>query len=485
MLFNSYLFIFIFLPVTLYGYFKLGKTNPVSAKYWLALCSLTFYTWYDYRYLILLVTSILLNYLLGQKIFAKVNAGQTRQAHSYTVAGISINLAILGFFKYADFFISNFNHLSFSDLEPLQIVLPLAISFFTFQQIAFLVDIKRGLVTKIEPLNYVLFIVFFPQLIAGPIVHHKEIYSQFEDRTISTFNADNFFKGLFIFSIGLFKKVVIADAFSDWADTGYLHANELNFFSAWFTSLSYTFQLYFDFSAYADMAIGTAFMMNLRLPINFNSPYKADSIQDFWRRWHITLSHFLRDYVYIPLGGNKNSEFVTCRNIMLTFLIGGLWHGASWMFVLWGAAHGLALVLHRLWQKLQFPLPTWLAVFVTFNFVNLTWVLFRAEDLPTAKAIYLGMLGVNGVELPSFLAGILQPLAAYNVTFGGWISAIDGDLKTPLWIVLALILLYCKNSTQLAAQWRLSSRYAIVTAVLFTLSIGAFNKMSPFLYFNF
>lgn len=485
MLFNSYLFIFIFLPLTLFGYFKFGKTNPQTAKYWLAFCSLAFYTWYDYRYLMLLAFSLIANYLIGQRILLNTRLGQRSAAKIYTLAGVSLNLCILGFFKYADFFIQNFNTLSIHQLDMLHLALPLAISFFTFQQIAFLVDIQRGIVQKVEPLNYVLFIVFFPQLIAGPIVHHKEICSQFEQSTISIFNTKNFYKGLFVFSIGLFKKVVIADTFAVWADTGYLNATELNFFSAWFTSLSYTFQLYFDFSAYADMALGAAWMMNLRLPINFNSPYQAASIQDFWRRWHITLSHFLRDYVYIPLGGNKISDVTTSRNLLLTFVLGGLWHGASWMFVLWGAAHGLALILHRQWQKLQYPLPKWLAVFLTFNFINLTWVLFRAEDLATAKAIYLGMLGSNGLELPHFLAGILHPLTAYQVTFGGWISAIGGDLKTPLWMLFALFLIRCKNSMQLASEWQLSKTYAIVTAVLLTLSIGAFEKMSPFLYFNF
>lgn len=485
MLFNSYLFIFLFLPITLLGYFQIGKTRPHLAKLWLATCSLTFYTWYDYRYLFLIAFSLTLNYIVGQRILRSITTGHSRLAKNYTFIGIFINLSILGYFKYADFFISNYNKLSFSDLEALQIALPLAISFFTFQQIAFLVDINRGFVKKIEPMNYVLFIVFFPQLIAGPIVHHKEICSQFERREISVFNYENFLKGLFIFSIGLFKKVIIADTFAVWADTGYLNADKLNFFSAWFTSLSYTFQLYFDFSAYADMAIGLALMMNLRLPVNFNSPYKAHSIQDFWRRWHITLSHFLRDYVYIPLGGNKTSDFNTSRNLLLTFVIGGLWHGASWMFIIWGAAHGTALVVHRQWQKLKFPFPHWLAVFVTFNFINLTWILFRAEDIQTARNIFYGMLGVNGIELPHFLAGILHPLKAFNVTFGGWISAIDGDLKTPLWIALAFILVSCKNSSQLANQWQLSRTYAIVTAVLLILSIGAFEQMSPFLYFNF
>lgn len=485
MLFNSYLFIFIFLPITLIGYFSLGRRSPAFARYWLAACSLTFYTWYDYRYLLLLLISILFNYVAGNLILKHVKQGQSRLAAQFLWLGISCNLLLLGWFKYADFFIENFNSFSLYQLDPMQLALPLAISFFTFQQIAFLVDIRRGLINKIEPLNYVLFIVFFPQLIAGPIVHHRQITAQFSHPGIVKPDTNNILRGLFLFSIGLFKKVMIADTFAIWADTGFQNSPDLNFFSAWFTSLSYTFQLYFDFSAYADMALGAAMMMNIKLPSNFNSPYKASSIQDFWRRWHITLSHFLRDYIYIPLGGNKVKGLAVSRNLMITFIIGGLWHGASWMFVLWGASHGIALIVHRAWQKLHRPLPLWAAVFITFNFVNLSWVLFRAEDLDSAFAIYSGMLGFNGIELPSFLAGVLHSLSPLGVSFGGWISAIDGDLTTLLWMLFAFILCACPNSEQLAQRWQLSVRYALMTGVLLTISVGAFERLSPFLYFNF
>jgi D-alanyl-lipoteichoic acid acyltransferase DltB (MBOAT superfamily) len=261
--------------------------------------------------------------------------------------GILFNISLLAYYKYMDFFIENTNILLNTNIELIHLALPLAISFFTLQQVAFLVDSYEGLVEEKDFLDYAIFVSFFPQLIAGPIVHHAEMMPQFSSKWNMLKNYKNISAGLFIFSIGLFKKVVIADQFAQWANAGFNNAQVLNLLEAWATSLSYTFQMYFDFSGYTDMAIGAALLFNIKLPINFNSPYKATSIQDFWRRWHITLSRFLRDYIYIPLGGNRRGEFRTYSNLMVTFLLGGLWHGAGWTFVFWGFLHGVALVLHR------------------------------------------------------------------------------------------------------------------------------------------
>jgi D-alanyl-lipoteichoic acid acyltransferase DltB (MBOAT superfamily) len=299
---------------------------------------------------------------------------------SILVIGITANLGLLGYFKYSDFLIENINSTLSADVPLLDLALPLAISFFTFQQIAYLVDSYRRETTEYDFLNYAVFVSFFPQLIAGPIVHHKEMMPQFANIRTKVINYKNISLGLFIFSIGLFKKVVIADSFSVWANAGFDTASTLNLFEAWATSLSYTFQLYFDFSGYTDMAIGTALLFNIKLPINFHSPYKSTNIQDFWRRWHITLSRFLRDYVYIPLGGNRNGNFHTYNNLMATFILGGIWHGAGWTFVFWGFLHGMALVIFRLWNQLGLKLWTWLAWAITFNFINITWVFFRAEE---------------------------------------------------------------------------------------------------------
>lgn len=305
MLFNSYEFIFVFLPITFFIYFYLNhKRLTEASKGFLVFSSLFFYSWWNIAYLPIILSSMLFNYIIGNSL--NNEEGHHRfSKKSILIFGIVSNIALLGYFKYTDFMIDNFNLLSNSNLPTLDLALPLAISFFTFQQISYLVDSYRQETKEYDFLNYALFVTFFPQLIAGPIVHHKEMMPQFAKTRNKVKNYTNIAMGLFIFFIGLFKKVVIADTFSVWATTGFDTATTLSLFEAWATSLSYTFQLYFDFSGYTDMAIGLALLFNIRLPINFHSPYKATDIQDFWRRWHITLSRFLKDYVYVPLGGNR------------------------------------------------------------------------------------------------------------------------------------------------------------------------------------
>ncbi|NOR57944.1 MAG: MBOAT family protein, partial [Sulfurimonas sp.] len=371
MLFNSFEFIFFFLPFTFFIYFYLlNKRLIVGAKGFLVFASLFFYSWWNVSYLPIILSSMLFNYTIGNSLNDNFHKVKIRKKTLLSI-GIVSNIALLGYFKYSDFFLENFN-LAFDGSVPLlHLALPLAISFFTFQQIAYLVDSYRGETKEYDFLNYALFVTFFPQLIAGPIVHHAEMMPQFSSKYSLVKNYKNIASGLFIFSIGLFKKVVIADSFSEIANAGFDKVEILTFAEAWATSLSYTFQLYFDFSGYTDMAIGAALLFNIRLPINFNSPYKALSIQDFWRRWHITLSRFLKDYIYIPFGGNRVGEFSIYRNLLATFIIGGIWHGAGWTFVFWGFLHGMALVVNRIWQKLNFTMPKVLAWFITFNFVNI------------------------------------------------------------------------------------------------------------------
>jgi D-alanyl-lipoteichoic acid acyltransferase DltB (MBOAT superfamily) len=361
MLFNSYEYLLIFLPTTLVLYFALQRTgHQTAAKIWLVAASLAFYSWWGLRYLPLITVSILVNYGIGTLLGrADLKPGHRK---ALLILGITFNLCLLGYFKYANFFVDNLNSLSGAHIQLERIVLPLAISFFTFQKIGYLVDSYRGETAGYSFLNYALFVTFFPQLIAGPIVHHKEIVPQFSDQAKWKINYANIATGLAILGVGLFKKVILADQFAAVATPGFDTAVSLNLAEAWLTSLSYTFQLYFDFSGYTDMAIGAALMFNIRLPINFNSPYRALDIQDFWRRWHITLSRFLRDCVYIPLGGNRHGEINTSTNLFLTFLIGGLWHGASWMFVIWGALHGAAVVIHRAWSRTGMKLSHWIHI---------------------------------------------------------------------------------------------------------------------------
>ena len=405
---------------------------------------------------------------------------------SFLIMGIIANVLLLAYFKYSDFFIENMNLLFKSNLTLLNLALPLAISFFTFQQIAYLVDSYRKETKEYHFLDYTLFVTFFPQLIAGPIVHHKEMMSQFHHHKNHFFNYQHIAMGIFIFSIGLFKKVIIADTFSTWATNGFDLAEHLNFFEAWVTSLSYTFQLYFDFSGYTDMAIGLALLFNIHLPINFNSPYKAKNIQDFWRRWHITLSRFLKEYIYIPLGGNRKGNIRLHINLILTFVIGGLWHGAGWTFLFWGLLHGVALSVHRLWSQYNLYLPLWFSWFLTFNFINISWVFFRAKEWDDALKVLKGMFGQTTVVLPSILESKLLFLKHYNIQFGSWLAQPHATLWTVVLILLTFILLlFFKNSIETLQKFRPSTITLLFTAILFISSVLSLNKVSEFLYFNF
>ncbi|WP_345980658.1 MBOAT family O-acyltransferase [Sulfurimonas sp. HSL3-2] len=486
MLFNSYEFIFFFLPFTFFVYFYLlQKRLTVGARGFIVFASLFFYSWWNVVYLPLILSSMLFNYVIGNSLnenFSKAKVGKK----TLLIFGIISNLALLGYFKYSDFFIQNVNLAFESSISLLHLALPLAISFFTFQQIAYLVDSYRGETKEYDFLNYALFVTFFPQLIAGPIVHHSEMMPQFASRWNLAKNYKNIATGLFIFSIGLFKKVVIADTFSVWATNGFDHAVTLNMLEAWVTSLSYTFQLYFDFSGYTDMAIGAALLFNIKLPINFNSPYKATSIQDFWRRWHITLSRFLKDYIYIPLGGNRKGNFRTYTNLMATFILGGIWHGAGWTFVFWGFLHGIALVINHIWRSIGLKLPTIFAWFITFNFINIAWVFFRAKEWNDAIKVLSGMMGFNNIVLPTFLVNQLYFLKNYHVEFGGFLVNIKGDLSMFIWLIAGFVLiLFFKNSNESINLFKPSIKISLITAFLLVFSVLSLTKASEFLYFNF
>ena len=492
MLFNSYEFIFAFLPITFFIYFYLNhKRLTIAAKGFLVFASLFFYSWWDIVYLPLILSSILFNYLIGTTLSKsnednKIGLNKSLSKKSILVFGIVCNIALLGYFKYTNFFLENFNGIFESNIPLQHIILPLGISFFTFTQIAFLVDAYRNEVKEYDLMRYMLFVTYFPHLLAGPILHHKEMMPQFANLKNSVVNYRNIAVGLFIFSIGLFKKVIIADTFAVWANAGFDTATTLNFFEAWATSLSYTFQLYFDFSGYTDMAIGISLMFNIKLPVNFNSPYKALNIQDFWRRWHMTLSRFLRDYIYIPLGGNKNGNFRTYVNLMATFVIGGFWHGAGWTFLFWGFLHGLALCIHRVWTKLGFKMWTWLAWFITFNFVNIAWIFFRAKEWDDAIKVLSSMFSLNNIVLPNFLSSKFLFLSIYGIKFGEFIKNIRGDNLTFFWIMSTFILiLFSKNSIEKWKEFKTSLFSFLITMILLIVSLGVANEFSEFLYFNF
>jgi alginate O-acetyltransferase complex protein AlgI len=487
LLFNSYELIFIFLPITFFIYFYLNSKKLTEAsKAFLVFSSLFFYSWWNIAYLPIILVSMLFNYIVGVSL-SKNNQHIKVNKKTLLTIGIIANVSLLGYFKYMDFFIENLNLVFGTGFNLLHLTLPLAISFFTFQQIAYLVDSYRGETKEYDFLNYALFVTFFPQLIAGPIVHHKEMMPQFSNIRSKLINYKNISMGLFIFSIGLFKKTVIADTFAIWATNGFDNAITLNLLEAWATSLSYTFQLYFDFSGYTDMAIGLALFFNIKLPINFNSPYKATSIQDFWRRWHITLSRFLKDYIYVPLGGNRKGNFRTYNNLMATFIIGGIWHGAGWTFVFWGFLHGLALVIHRIWSSLGFKLWTWLAWFITFNFINTTWVFFRAKEWDDAIKVISSMYNINNIVLPTQLHSKLIFLKSYDVQFGNFLANMNGGKdNTYLWILLGfLVILVFNNSVQKMVSFKPTKSNFIFSYILLLVAILYLSKNSEFLYFDF
>lgn len=470
MLFNSFEFMFLFLPITFAVYFALNRFRLVKiAIAWLALCSLFFYSWWDVRNLPLMLGSILFNYTVGSYLARTQANGSEKARKSALVFGVVVNLAFLGYYKYADFFLANVNELTGSSFSMLKLVLPLGISFFTFTQIAYLVDTFRKQVKEYNLVSYVLFVTFFPHLIAGPILHHKEMMPQFASVRTKVLNWRNIAHGLFLFAIGLFKKIMIADTLAQWASPGFTAAS-LTMVEAWATALGYTFQLYFDFSGYTDMAIGIALLFNIRLPQNFDSPYKANSIIDFWRRWHMTLSRFLRDYMYIPLGGNRKGQFRRHLNLLITMVLGGLWHGASWTFVFWGFLHGTALVVNHFWRTLGIKMHWLLARTITFLFVVVAWVFFRAENFHQALVVLKGMVNVNHVGWS--IIGITPALP-------------EGKIELLYLLLLFLFVWFWKNSTEWTSGMRVNLRYALLTAVLFAICILGLNRVSEFLYFQF
>ena len=478
MLFNSLVFILLFLPITLGGYWLLNRWRLFDcAKLFLVFASLFFYAYWEISFLPLIVISIVVNYFIGTWLAHHLDRLYLLR-RVFLFVGVTLNLLALGWFKYIDFLIYNYNVLFAGNLAAMDIALPLAISFFTFQQIAYLVDSFYGKTRQYNFFTYVLFVSFFPQLIAGPIVSHDELIPQFEDKSKRTPNWRNIYWGTIIFLMGLAKKTVVADTFAVYATSGFDVVQSLDFVSAWFSSLSYTVQIYFDFSGYCDMALGVALMFNILLPINFDSPYKALDIQDFWRRWHITLSRFLRNYIYIPLGGNRRGQRRACVNIFVVFLLGGLWHGAAWTFVVWGALHGIANVVVRVWHWMGGRFGRFWAWFITFNFINVTWVFFRATSFQSANKVLSGMVDFRSIE---------------NVNVEQSLELLGADWAALLGLIGVLVFcVVAPNSLEISRKFLdYTKRFAKYIPVMLALATFLLlMKMivlpySEFIYFNF
>jgi len=489
MLYNSYAFILVFLPLVAAGYFLLHKY--LSAKWaflFLLTASLGFMSFWNVYFAVALMSSVVINFICGSALSAAVEKSAASKKPIFIIA-IVANILFLGFFKYSNFFLENINAVFSTDIQALHILLPIGVSFYTFMQIAWLTDIYRQGGYRYDFLNYCLYITFFPYVMSGPIAYHKEIIPQFKSKNIGIFNVSNVCQGLFIFSMGLFKKTAIADTLAVIVNGGYDASSVLTFTEAWLTSLSYTMQLYFDFSGYTDMAIGAALVFNIRLPINFNSPYKALNIKEFWQRWHMTLSRFLLNYVYVPLGGNRKGEVRTLINILLLFLICGLWHGAAWSFVFWGLLTGLASIIYRLWTKTGLRLPKAIAWFLMFNFFNISVIFFRAHTWHDTLKVLKGMIGLNGILVSPHLAAspFWQSLTVIGIRFGSWRANLPATEMMDYFLCLLLIpfVLFTKNSTELLEGFTPNWKNAIAVSLMMIAGLLLLNETSSFLYFNF
>ena len=399
MLFHNPVFLFIFLPIVLLLYYYASKYSKFAHEYFLVIAGFFFYAWWNIYLSPLIIISIIVNFYFGNLI---KNSLEKNSKKKILIVSIFLNILFLAIFKYADFVIENINYLFKANIGLLNLPFPLAISFFTFQTIAYLVDCYNGIIEKKTRLSqFSLFVIFFPQLIAGPIVKYNHMMAQFDEKNNRLINQQNFYLGLVIILIGLFKKVILADNLTIFVENGFSNSENIEFYESWLTSLSFTFQIYFDFSGYVDMATGIALLFNIRLPTNFNSPYKATSIINFWQKWHITLANFLTNYIYYPwVKSLKEANFFKIMTIIFcVFLIAGMWHGPSWLFLIFGALHGLGLITNHIFRKLfDFKLNKYIACFFTFQYVNLTFIFFRSSNLENSISIIKGMMGLNGFE---------------------------------------------------------------------------------------
>jgi len=518
-LFNSHIFLLVYLPIVLFGFFQIGRHRQSLAGLWLFLASLVFYGWWNPAFVGLLLLSIAFNYQVGLALSRAKNNKNQVHARRILQLGIGTDLGLLAYFKYANFFVENIDAAFGLNWQIQTILLPVGISFFTFTQIAFLVDAYRGDVKEANFIHYGLFVTYFPHLIAGPVLHHKEMMPQFAHVSTYKLNWENLAVGSTIFALGLFKKVVLADNIAPFASPVFAIAangGSLSMLEAWGGVLAFTFQLYFDFSAYSDMAIGLSRLFGVKLPLNFNSPYKSVNMVEFWRRWHMTLSRFLRDYLYIALGGNRKGPLRRYANLMITMVLGGLWHGAGWTFLIWGALHGAYLIINHGWHQIRKVsgddmhssslIGRMTSTAITFFAVVVAWVFFRAESLDAAVNVLRGMSGYNGLTLPMKMmqGGLGATMADWGVASGDLVALKNtpgGVSQLFFWLILLSgIVWFMPNTQQIMGnfkpaiekiavksrvQWKPNTLWMIITAIILLYAFTEIGKVSEFLYFQF
>lgn len=476
MLFNSFEFIFIFLPIALLLFYWINyKISAHASLVTLLVLSFVFYAYWDWRFLPILLSSLAVNFVLATSLIRS-------SSRPLLIMGIVLNLSPLVIYKYSNFLIENVNGISGAAFSLTQLALPLAISFFTFQQIAYLVDAYQRKIETHTFIKYALFLTYFPQLIAGPIVHEKDVMPTF-NAVCKRWRVDASMvgTGIFLFVVGLFKKVIIADSIATVVDPAFADIAALTIFEAWTATLGYALQLYFDFSAYCEMAMGISLLFGIRLPVNFNSPYQAVSIQDFWQRWHITLGRFLRDYLYIPLGGNRHSVARTAAALLITMLLGGLWHGAGWTYLLWGGIHGALLATHQIWRRTELTLPTPVAKAITLLCVLFAWVMFRAPTVSDALLMWETLLGLNGVVLPTAYAGIIGNSSHWTFAFSNFLTG----WELPVIVVIFGFVTTERNVHERAITLAPSFKQFAATAALLCVCVFNLSNPSVFLYFGF
>lgn len=483
MLFNSYEFLFLFLPIAVGGYFFLGNREKTSewANIWLVGLSLFFYSYWNIKYLPLLLLSIGFNYVISGYIIRYRKEKQKKNAKTVFLLGIIFNAGLLGFFKYTDFFLENLNYLGVH-FSLLHIILPLGISFFTITQMVYLVDCYEGVAKERNFIHYALFVSFFPHLLAGPILYHRPMMKQFKDAALRRVDWDNMGRGLSLFIIGLAKKVLIADSFVSVVAKGFAHPEQLTLVDSWALAVCYMMQLYFDFSGYSDMAVGIARMMNINIPINFDAPYRAYGIINFWQRWHMSLTTTITNYLYTPM-------VMACKKITFgkamaatfaSMFIAGIWHGAGWNYIIFGSLHGSGLVLNHIWKKYHLWMWKPLGYVLTLGLVLVAFVFFRAESVSGALQVLYAMSGGNGISLPYLAAEF------FNNRFGGAIVIADiGDVPKKMVIIAFLLIVFCPSSNELIHRLQPSYKWALALAVLFVWGILSLSQITEFLYFQF
>lgn len=487
MLFHSYIFVFVFLPVSLGGYYLAGRIGSRAAKFWLAAMSLWFYGSFRLEYLLLLLLSVFLNYGIALGMKGKKRAG------GLLAAGVAANLAALVYFKYMDFFIGNWNYISGMELPLLRVALPVGISFFTFQQISYLADCYKREIETGGFLDYMLSIVYFPKLVEGPLVMYAEWEPELAGAGEKGFDAEKFMRGICQFVMGMMKKVILADTFGGAVDYGYSNLEIMHGWDALLLVVFYALQLYFDFSGYCDMALGVSRMFGIELPVNFNSPYQAGNIVEFWKRWHITLNRFFTKYIYIPLGGNRKGRARMYGNLLIVFLVSGIWHGAGWNFILWGMLHGVLYVLTRMWMNRRGALhgrkvPRVISVPLTFCYTAFAWVYFRAENAAQGNRLISLLFSGDYARVNRNLAGyfnldefwyILKVLRLDGWEYGHYI------LMGAITAFSLLLVFFGKNAAGVADKIKPKPWTAVLFAGAMLWCVLAFSGVSTFLYFNF